>query len=55
MTFKNKLKHSDLGRCKFISITHLYRESLGEKGLFRSTDTLQIADVLRLHSVLASL
>ena len=24
--FKNKLKHANLGRCKFISIKHLYRE-----------------------------
>ena len=24
--FKNKLKHANLGRCKFISIIHLYRE-----------------------------
>ena len=24
--FKNKLKHANHGRCKFISIMHLYRE-----------------------------
>ena len=24
--YKNKLKHANLGRCKFISITHFYRE-----------------------------
>ena len=24
--FKNKLKHANLGRCKFISMMHLYRE-----------------------------
>ena len=29
--FKNKLKHANLGRCKFISIKHLYREVQGIK------------------------
>ena len=28
-------------------------ESLGDKGLFRSANLLQIADVVRLHAVLA--
>ena len=32
---------------KFISIVHLYREVLGDKGLFRSANILQVADVVR--------
>ena len=28
--FKNKLKHANLGRCKFISMMHLLSESLGD-------------------------
>ena len=32
---------------KFTSIVHLYREVLGDKGLFRSANILQIADVVR--------
>ena len=28
--FKIKLKPANLGRCKFISIMHLYREVLGD-------------------------
>ena len=39
----NKLKHANRGRCKFI----------GDKGLFRSANILQIVDVVRLHAVLA--
>ena len=31
----------------------LLSESLGDKGLFRSANLLQIADVVRLHTVLA--
>ena len=32
---------------KFISIARVYREALEEKGLFRSANILQIADVVR--------
>ena len=45
--FKNKLKHAYLGRCYVhIGISSLSR-SLGDKGLFRSANILQIADVVR--------
>ena len=47
--YKNKLKHANLGRCKFISIMHLYREVQEIKvcsGL-QIYSKQQIADVVR--------
>ena len=41
--FKNKLKHSYLRRCYF----HLDSACSEDKGLFRSANILQIADVVR--------
>ena len=47
--FKNKLKHANLDRC--IDNASL-SGSLGDKGLFRSANILQTADVVRPQAVL---
>ena len=46
---ENKLKHANLGRC--IDNASL-SGSLGDKGLFRSANILQTADVVLPHAVL---
>ena len=45
--FKNKLKHSNLGRCKHIDNASLSGLILGDQSLLRSANIFQIADVVR--------
>ena len=44
--FKNKLKMLTSVDVKFTSKVHLFWENLAEKGLLRSANILQIADVV---------